>query len=123
MSDAWLADKNTAEKRFSLGFFEERYVAHFDVGVVRHNGAVVAFANLWRGGAAELSVDLMRYTSAAPKGVVDFMLIECMLWGRIAGLPVVQLGDGASVGPGGARAGSRVAQARAHGAALRRELL
>jgi phosphatidylglycerol lysyltransferase len=82
VSDAWLAAKNTAEKRFSLGFFEERYVAQFDVGVVRFKDAIVAFANLWRGGFTEMSVDLMRYNDAAPKGVVDFMLIECMLWGR-----------------------------------------
>jgi phosphatidylglycerol lysyltransferase len=82
VSDAWLAEKNTAEKRFSLGFFDERYIANFDVGVVRCNGAVCAFTNLWRGGASELSVDLMRFNNAAPKGVVDFMLIECMLWGK-----------------------------------------
>ncbi|HEY2781115.1 MAG TPA: bifunctional lysylphosphatidylglycerol flippase/synthetase MprF [Steroidobacteraceae bacterium] len=92
VSDAWLAAKNAAEKRFSLGFFDERYVAHFDVGVVRHEGAVVAFANLWRGGSNELSVDLMRYNEAAPKGVVDFMLIECMLWGRAQGFRWFNLG-------------------------------
>jgi phosphatidylglycerol lysyltransferase len=92
VSDAWLAAKNTAEKRFSLGFFDERYVAHFDVGVVRHDGAVVAFANLWRGGSNELSVDLMRYNDAAPKGVVDYMLIECMLWGRAQGFRWFNLG-------------------------------
>jgi phosphatidylglycerol lysyltransferase len=92
VSDAWLAAKNAAEKRFSLGFFDERYVAHFDVGVVRHDGAVVAFANLWRGGSTELSVDLMRYNDAAPKGVVDYMLIECMLWGRAQGFRWFNLG-------------------------------
>ncbi|MGO9931329.1 MAG: bifunctional lysylphosphatidylglycerol flippase/synthetase MprF [Steroidobacteraceae bacterium] len=82
VSDAWLREKNTAEKRFSLGFFDERYIAHFDIGVVRRDGAIVAFANIWRGGRTELSVDLMRYNDAAPKGVVEFMLIECMLWGK-----------------------------------------
>ena len=92
VSDAWLAEKNTAEKRFSLGFFDERYIAHFDVGVVRHKEAIVAFANLWRGGAVELSVDLMRYNDAAPKGVVDYMLIECMLWGRAQGFRWFNLG-------------------------------
>jgi phosphatidylglycerol lysyltransferase len=92
VSDTWLAAKNTAEKRFSLGFFEERYIAHFDVGVVRHQGAVVAFGNLWRGGSTELSVDLMRYTDAAPKGVVDYMLIESMLWGRAQGFRWFNLG-------------------------------
>jgi phosphatidylglycerol lysyltransferase len=92
VSDAWLAAKNTAEKRFSLGFFDERYIAHFDVGVVRHQGAIVAFANLWRGGSSELSVDMMRYSDAAPKSVVDFMLIECMLWGRAQGFRWFNLG-------------------------------
>ena len=92
VSDTWLAAKNTAEKRFSLGFFDERYVARFDIGVVRHQGAVVAFGNLWRGGTTELSVDLMRYTDAAPKGVVDYMLIESMLWGRAQGFRWFNLG-------------------------------
>jgi phosphatidylglycerol lysyltransferase len=92
VSDAWLAEKNTAEKRFSLGFFDERYIANFDVGAVRCGGAVVAFANLWRGGRNELSVDLMRYNNSAPKGVVDFMLIECMQWGKTQGFKWFNLG-------------------------------
>jgi phosphatidylglycerol lysyltransferase len=83
VSDAWLAEKNTAEKRFSLGFFDERYLQHFDCAVVRCGGSIVAFGNIWRAASGkELSVDLMRYTNQAPKGVIDFMLIECMLWGR-----------------------------------------
>lgn len=92
VSDAWLAAKNTAEKRFSLGFFDEHYLPHFDLGVVRHEGAAVAFANLWRGGSTEVSVDLMRYNDAAPKGVIDYMLIECMLWGRAQGFRWFNLG-------------------------------
>jgi len=92
VSDAWLEEKNTAEKRFSLGFFEESYVAHFDVGVVRSKGAIVAFANLWRGGSSELSVDLMRYDGNAPKGVIDYMLVECMLWGKANGFRWFNLG-------------------------------
>ena len=92
VSDAWLKEKNAAEKRFSLGYFDERYIANFDVGVVRHGGAIVAFANIWRGGRVELSVDLMRYNDAAPKGVVDFMLIECMLWGKAQAFKWFNLG-------------------------------
>jgi phosphatidylglycerol lysyltransferase len=92
VSNAWLAEKNTSEKRFSLGFFDESYLAHFNIAVVRRNGAVVAFANLWRGGQNELSVDLMRYNEAAPKGVIDFMLIECMLWGKAQGIQWFNLG-------------------------------
>jgi phosphatidylglycerol lysyltransferase len=92
VSDAWLQEKKTAEKRFSLGFFDERYLQNFDCGVVRRDGAIVAFANLWRGAANELSVDLMRYNGDAPKGVIDYLLIECMLWGRTQGFHWFNLG-------------------------------
>jgi phosphatidylglycerol lysyltransferase len=83
VSDAWLAARKTAEKRFSLGCFDERYLANFDCAVVRGGGEIVAFANLWRGAASELSVDLMRYNQAAPKGIIDYLLIESMFWGKI----------------------------------------
>jgi phosphatidylglycerol lysyltransferase len=92
VSDAWLAEKNTAEKRFSLGFFDERYLKNFDCGVVRRGGVIVAFANIWRGASNELSVDLMRYSDAAPKGVIDYLLIECMLWGKQQGYHWFNLG-------------------------------
>jgi phosphatidylglycerol lysyltransferase len=83
VSDFWLAEKQAAEKRFSLGYFDEQYLCRFDCAVVRRAGAIVAFANLWRAGVdTELSVDLMRYGDGAPKGVIDFMLVESMLWGK-----------------------------------------
>ncbi len=92
VSDAWLAQKSAAEKRFSLGFFDERYLMYFDCGVVRRAGAIVAFANLWRADTRELSVDLMRYNDGAPKGVIDYLLIECMLWGKQEGFQWFNLG-------------------------------
>jgi phosphatidylglycerol lysyltransferase len=92
VSNAWLAEKNAAEKRFSLGFFDETYLSHFDIAVVRSEGRIVAFANLWRGRQTELSVDLMRYNAAAPKSVIDYLLIECMLWGKAHGFQWFNLG-------------------------------
>ena len=92
VSDAWLAAKNTAEKRFSLGYFDEQYLRNFDCGVVRRGGAIVAFANLWRGASSELSADLMRFNGGAPKGVIDYLLIECMLWGKARGYQWFNLG-------------------------------
>jgi phosphatidylglycerol lysyltransferase len=83
VSDSWLEEKQAGEKRFSLGYFDERYLSCFDCAVVRHAGAIVAFANIWRAGVdMELAVDLMRYGATAPKGVMDFLLVECMLWGK-----------------------------------------
>ena len=92
ISDAWLGAKNTAEKRFSLGYFDEEYLKNFDCGVVRRGGTIVAFANLWRGAQSELSVDLMRFNDGAPKGVIDYLLTESMLWGKSQGYQWFNLG-------------------------------
>ncbi len=93
VSDEWLAERKTAEKGFSLGFFDESYLAHFDCAVVRSGDRIVAFANIWKaGGTRELSVDLMRQREGAPKGVIDFLFIECMLWGKAQGFHWFNLG-------------------------------
>lgn len=93
VSDAWLARKRTAEKRFSLGRFDEAYLARFPVALVRREGRVVGFANLWTAGSGtELSVDLMRYGDEAPAGVMDYLFVKLMLWGREQGYRWFSLG-------------------------------
>ncbi|HEX6630280.1 MAG TPA: bifunctional lysylphosphatidylglycerol flippase/synthetase MprF, partial [Gemmatimonadaceae bacterium] len=93
VSDAWLAEKHTREKGFSLGRFDEEYLRHFPVALARQGGAVVAFANVWcSAGREALSVDLMRYTPAAPPGVMEFLFIELMRWGRDEGYRNFHLG-------------------------------
>ncbi len=70
ISDSWLADKNSREKGFSLGRFDEGYLRRFDMAVITKDDTVVAFANLWKGAdKTELSIDLMRHDPAtAPTG-------------------------------------------------------
>jgi phosphatidylglycerol lysyltransferase len=93
ISDAWLADKSTAEKRFSVGAFSERYLAHFPIAIVRIEGTPCAFANLWPSGTKdELSIDLMRFGPDAPRGAMDFLFIELMLWARTQGYRWFNLG-------------------------------
>ena len=93
ISDEWLASKRTKEKGFSLGRFDERYLKSFPVALIRVGDAVVAFANVWVGAdRTEISVDLMRYTSVAPPGVMEFLLIELMLWGKENGYQRFNLG-------------------------------
>ena len=83
VSDAWLEMKNTREKRFSLGFFDRAYLLRNPVALVEREGRKVAFANLWLGAdGEELSIDLMRHSPEAPSNVMDFLLIELMLWGK-----------------------------------------
>lgn len=93
ISDGWLEDKATAEKHFSLGAFSGSYLRHFDVALVEIGGAPVAFANLWSAGKhEELSVDLMRFDRDAPRGAMDFLFTELMLWGRSQGYAWFNLG-------------------------------
>jgi phosphatidylglycerol lysyltransferase len=93
ISDAWLSSKNTREKGFSLGCFDEDYLNRFPAGIIQQGGKIVAFANLWLGGQnEELSIDLMRHTLDAPNGVMDYLFIELMLWGKQQGYQWFNLG-------------------------------
>jgi phosphatidylglycerol lysyltransferase len=83
ISDAWLASKRTREKGFSLGRFDEQYLSHFPVAIVRSERGIVAFANLWlSANHDELSLDLMRYDPEAPQGVMEYVLTNLFLWGK-----------------------------------------
>lgn len=83
VSDEWLTDKATREKRFSVGAFSEDYIRNFDCAVVRRGGRIVAFANVWQAPAGrELSIDIMRHRKEAPYATMDFLFTELMLWGK-----------------------------------------
>lgn len=93
VSDAWLGDKNKTEKAFSLGAFIPHYLVHFPCALVLLNDKIIAFANLWCGAEnEECSIDLMRYVPEAPKGVMDYLFIELLLWGRAQGYSWFNLG-------------------------------
>jgi phosphatidylglycerol lysyltransferase len=93
ISDSWLTAKSTGEKRFSIGSFSPEYLSNFDLALVRRGGKVTAFANLWAAGTKrELSVDLMRFGTDAPRSAMDFLFAELMLWGRAQGYEWFNLG-------------------------------
>ncbi len=93
VSDAWLVDKQAHEKGFSLGRFDPAYLQHFDIGVLRLAGKIVAFANIWVApGASELSIDLMRFHPDAPRGSMDYLFVQLMLWGKARGFAWFNLG-------------------------------
>jgi phosphatidylglycerol lysyltransferase len=93
VSDAWLEDKAVAEKSFSVGAFSQDYIANFPVAVVRCGEDLVAFASLWIAGTGEeIAVDLMRFGPDAPRGAMDFLFVELMLWGRAQGYRWLNLG-------------------------------
>jgi len=93
ISDAWLAGKNAREKGFSLGRFDETYLQHFPAAVIRGHGRIVAFANLLEGAnKEELSIDLMRYLPDSVDGVMEYLFLELMLWGKAQGYRWFNLG-------------------------------
>jgi len=93
VSDEWIANQSGGEKSFSLGGFKPAYVAEFPTGVVRVAGRVVAFATLWTTAQrTAFSIDLMRYSDAAPKDVMDFLFVELLLWGRREGYAAFEFG-------------------------------
>lgn len=93
ISNDWLRTKNTREKGFSLGFFDQGYLRRLPLALVRKEGKIVAFANLWPGGEhEEISIDLMRHTVDAPLGVMDYLFIELMLYGSQQGYRWFNLG-------------------------------
>ena len=101
ISDAWLEEKNTREKGFSLGFFESAYIKKTQVAVVHKEGSIVAFANIWAGAEnEELSVDLMRHLPSAPGGIMDYLFVELMLWGKQQGYNWFNLGTAPMSGLG-----------------------
>jgi phosphatidylglycerol lysyltransferase len=93
ISDAWLAEKRTREKGFSLGFFDDAYLRYCPVAVVRQGGRAIAFTNLWLAGdREELSLDLMRHLPEAPNGVMEYLFVSLMLWGKEHGYGWLSLG-------------------------------
>ena len=93
VSDLWLKSKNTREKRFSLGFFDEEYLKRFPAAIVQREGNLLAFANLWLGARKrELSLDLMRLSPDAPNGVMDYLFTRILLWGKEQGYACFNLG-------------------------------
>lgn len=93
ISAGWLASKKTREKRFSVGFFDDAYLARCRLAVLRRDGRIVAFANLWElDNREELSIDLMRYGPDAPRAAMEYLFVALMLWGREQGYQWFSLG-------------------------------
>lgn len=93
ISDRWLNAKGHKEKGFSVGRFDPNYIAQCDCAIVRQEGKIVAFANMWKTtNRSELSVDLMRHDDAMPYGTMDFLFVHIMQWGKEQGYRWFNLG-------------------------------
>lgn len=91
VSEAWMRDRKGVEKGFSLGRFDARYLSRFSIAVLRREGRIVAFANLWPGSEA-VGLDLMRSRPDAPRSSMEALLLEVILWAAENGYSVFDLG-------------------------------
>jgi glycosyltransferase 2 family protein len=93
ISDAWLDTHAGGEKGFSLGGFSERYIQEFPLAVVRWEGKLIAFANIWTvASRSAFSIDLMRFVPEGPPRIMDFLFVELINWGRSEGYGAFDFG-------------------------------
>jgi phosphatidylglycerol lysyltransferase len=93
ISDAWLETRNTSEKRFSIGAFDPDYLSEFDIAVVRVDGRVTAFTNIWVADEGrQAAVDVMRFNPTASPYTMEFLFVKLLLWGKEHGMQSLGLG-------------------------------
>lgn len=81
VSDNWLDGKD--EKGFSLGFFDEYYLSKSPICVVQDaNYNIMGFSNIMpMYDNDSFSIDLMRFSKNACRGIMDFMFVNLINYG------------------------------------------
>lgn len=93
ISQASIQAQDRKERGFSVGYFDEQYLENFPIGVAKKEGQILAFTNiLHTANRYELATDLLRYRPTAPEGIINYMLINTMLWGQNEGYYWFNLG-------------------------------
>jgi phosphatidylglycerol lysyltransferase len=93
VNEDWLRGKRPRQRAFLGTALGVEYLGRFPVGVVRSGGCILAFASLvGSAGKAELSVELVRDIANAPIGILDFVLVEAILWAKGQDYRTVNLG-------------------------------
>ena len=92
ISDEWLDGRK--EKGFSVGFFDENYLNKAPIAILRDaEGEIKAFANImYMYDDESFSVDLMRFSKNTPRGVMDFMFINLIEYGKENGYEIFNMG-------------------------------
>ena len=92
ISDEWLDGRK--EKGFSVGFFDEDYLNKAPIAILKdREGEIKAFANImYMYDDESFSVDLMRFSKSTPRGVMDFMFINLIEYGKEKGYEIFNMG-------------------------------
>jgi phosphatidylglycerol lysyltransferase len=102
ISDEWLVEMQGAEKRFSLGWFDDAYVGDCDVFLVKNEAQeIIAFANVVNPYQSKnVTVDLMRRRSESPPGTMDFLFTGMFEHYKVQGYAGFNIGLSALAGVG-----------------------
>lgn len=110
VSDEWLRQVRGAEKKFSLGWFDESYLRSGEIAVVyASDGHIVAFANIVpEYQLNDITFDLMRHRTGIEHGTMDFLFISMLQHFKTQGYDGLNLGLVALSGVGQTRTASRL---------------
>ena len=110
ISNDWLEQMAGSEKRFSVGWFEDKYIQSCEVAVVHNDrGNPVAFANIIpEYHRNEATIDLMRHLEEAERGTMDFLFLSMFERFKQQGYDSFNLGLAALSGVGNTVQSSRM---------------
>lgn len=94
VSDEWLTMARGTEKRFSLGWFDDRYIRSAPVMALHSpRGEITAFANIVpEYQLNETTIDLMRHRRQVEHGTMDFLFVALLQWAKEQGFATFNLG-------------------------------
>lgn len=110
ISDQWLGKTAGAEKKFSLGWFDDDYLRGCEIAVVQDKaGNPIAFANIVpEYQLSEATIDLMRHQEDIAPGTMDFLFISLFQHFKERGYKGFNLGLAALAGVGETSESTRV---------------
>ncbi|GAB6991163.1 bifunctional lysylphosphatidylglycerol flippase/synthetase MprF [Paenibacillus pini] len=94
ISEGWLNGRR--EKGFSLGWFDPTYIQQAPVAILRNAASqVMAFATMAPGydGGRTMSIDLMRYQTDSPNGLMDYLFVQLIEWSKANGYTIFNIGN------------------------------
>jgi phosphatidylglycerol lysyltransferase len=113
ISDEWLQMTHGAEKKFSLGWFDNDYLRECEIAVVQTpHGEITAFANVVSEYQInEITIDLMRRRAEVEHGTMEFLFVSLFQHFQAQGYDSFNLGLSALSGVGQTEAAPRLEQA------------
>lgn len=110
VSDEWLDMMQGSEKKFSLGWFDDRYLRECEIAAVHAaDGQLVAFANIVSEYQLnDITIDLMRHRAEVEHGTMDFLFISMFQHFKEQGYDGFNLGLSALSGVGQAATSRRL---------------